>query len=185
MDYVRTVEFHPELPWICSASDDQTIRIWNWQNRSVVCTLAGHSHYVMCATFHPEDTLLASASLDQTVRVWDFSKLKDKSMQKSGSRPNEIFGGTEVEVKHLLEGHEKGVNWVSFHPTMKIVASSADDKTVKLWRLSGNRHWEMDALKGHINNVSCVVFHPRLDIVLSNSEDKTLRLWDLNRRVQI
>ena len=30
MDYVRTVEFHPELPWICSSSDDQTIRIWNW-----------------------------------------------------------------------------------------------------------------------------------------------------------
>jgi coatomer protein complex subunit alpha (xenin) len=38
-------------------------------------------------------------------------------MQKTGSRPNEIFGGTEVEVKHILEGHEKGVNWVSFHPT--------------------------------------------------------------------
>ena len=35
MDYVRTVFFHHELPWIVSASDDQTIRIWNWQNRSL------------------------------------------------------------------------------------------------------------------------------------------------------
>jgi coatomer protein complex subunit alpha (xenin) len=35
LDYVRTVFFHPELPWILSASDDQTIRIWNWQNRSL------------------------------------------------------------------------------------------------------------------------------------------------------
>ena len=139
----------------------------------------------MSATFHPEDTLLASASLDQTIRIWDFSRLKEKSMQKQGSRPNEIFGGTEVEVKHIIEGHEKGVNWVAFHPTMKVVASGADDKTIKLWRLSGNKHWEMDTLKGHANNVSCVLFHPRMEILLSNSEDKTLRIWDMNRRVQI
>jgi coatomer protein complex subunit alpha (xenin) len=149
----------------------------------VIAILTGHSHYVMSATFHPEECLLASASLDQTVRIWDFTKLKEKSMQKSGSRPNEIFGGTEVEVKHILEGHEKGVNWVAFHPTMKVVASGADDKTIKLWRLSGNKHWEMDTLKGHGNNVSCVLFHPRAEIIISNSEDKTLRLWDFNRRV--
>ena len=68
---------------------------------------------------------------------------------------------------------------------MKIVASGADDKTIKLWRLSGNKHWEMDTLKGHANNVSCVIFHPRMEILISNSEDKTLRIWDLNRRVQI
>jgi coatomer protein complex subunit alpha (xenin) len=30
MDYIRTVFFHNELPWLISASDDQTIRIWNW-----------------------------------------------------------------------------------------------------------------------------------------------------------
>ena len=106
-------------------------------------------------------------------------------MQKVGNRPPDMFGGTEVEVKHLLEGHEKGVNWVAFHPTQKVVASGADDKNVKLWRISGNKHWEMDTLKGHSNNVSCCIFHPRMEILISNSEDKTLRVWDLNRRIQI
>lgn len=88
-------------------------------------------------------------------------------------------------MKHILEGHDKGVNWVAFHPKSKILASGADDKTIKLWRLSGNKHWEMDTLKGHSNNVSCVMFHPRMEILISNSEDKTIRMWDLNRRVQI
>ncbi|KAM7379704.1 hypothetical protein PAMP_005238 [Pampus punctatissimus] len=62
-----------EYPWILSASDDQTIRIWNWQSRTCVCVLTGHNHYVMCAQFHPSEDLVVSASLDQTVRVWDIS----------------------------------------------------------------------------------------------------------------
>lgn len=47
LDYVRTVEFHPnDLPWILSCSDDQTIRIWNWQSRNCLAILTGHNHYV-------------------------------------------------------------------------------------------------------------------------------------------
>lgn len=73
MDYIRTTVFHHEYPWILSASDDQTIRIWNWQSRACVSVLTGHNHYVMCAQFHPSEDLIVSASLDQTVRVWDIS----------------------------------------------------------------------------------------------------------------
>lgn len=58
-----------------------------------IAILSGHSHYVMAATFHPEDTLIASCSLDQTIRVWDFYSLKEKSMSKVGSKPNELYGG--------------------------------------------------------------------------------------------
>lgn len=106
-------------------------------------------------------------------------------MSKTGSKPNELYGGTEVEVKHIIEGHEKGVNWVSFHPSMKILASAADDKMIKLWRLSGNKHWEMETMKGHTNNISCCMWHPRQEILLSNSEDRTMRFWDMNRRTQL
>ena len=180
---MRTVQFHIELPWIVSASDDQTVRLWNWQNRNQIAILTGHSHYVMCARFHHEDTMIASCSLDHTIRVWDFFKLKEQSMQKS--RPGEVMSGTEVEVKHILEDHDKGVNWVAFHPTLKILASGADDKLIKIWRLTGNKHWVMDTLKGHTGNVSCVLFHPRMELMLSNSEDRTMRFWDMQRRVQI
>jgi coatomer protein complex subunit alpha (xenin) len=39
LDYVRTTYFHREYPWILSASDDQTIRIWNWQSRTCIAIL--------------------------------------------------------------------------------------------------------------------------------------------------
>uniref|UniRef100_A0A7S2ZU57 Coatomer subunit alpha n=3 Tax=Rhodosorus marinus TaxID=101924 RepID=A0A7S2ZU57_9RHOD len=202
LDYIRTVFFHHESPWIVSASDDQTVRVWNWQNRSCLSILTGHNHYVMCAQFHPLDDLIVSASLDQTIRVWDISSLRQRSpaggdaagdMQIRGlinqARGNipaavnaDIFGTGDAVVKYLLEGHSRGVNWVSFHPTLPLIISGADDRQVKLWRISETSAWEVDTFRGHLNNVSCTLFHPRQDLVISDGEDKTIRVWDQNRR---
>ena len=35
------------------------------------------------------------------------------------------------------QGHDRGVNWVAFHPTMPLIVSAADDRQVKLWRMNG------------------------------------------------
>ena len=196
LDYIRTVQFHPENPWIVSASDDQTIRLWNWQNRTCISVLTGHNHYVMCAQFHPREDLIVSASLDQTVRVWDTSGLRRKNARGSsadeahlgrggaGSQggSSDIFGATDAMVKYVLEGHERGVNWAAFHPTQNLIASGADDRQVKLWRMNDSKAWEMDTLRGHNNNVSCVLFHAKHDLVISNSEDRSIRVWDIQRR---
>ena len=40
LDYIRTTVFHHEYPWILSASDDQTVRIWNWQSRNCISVCA-------------------------------------------------------------------------------------------------------------------------------------------------
>lgn len=97
------VKFHHELPWIVSTSDDQTIRIWNWQNRSVIAILTGHTHYVMSAEFHPEDNLILSASLDNKIYVWDYSELKEKHQKYAGdpTKKLEMYTGVEVEVKNI------------------------------------------------------------------------------------
>lgn len=190
MDYIRTVFFHHQSPWIVSASDDQTVRVWNWQSRSCLAVLTGHSHYVMCAQFHHSEDLLVSASLDQTIRVWDIGSLRRKHSSPASSpyeAPSprsgiDLFGAPEGQVKFVLEGHDRGVNWVQFHPTKPLIVSGSDDRSVKLWRYNDSRAWETDTFRGHFNNISCVMFHPHADLVLSNSEDKTIRIWDYTRR---
>ncbi|KAJ1515107.1 hypothetical protein HMI54_012895 [Coelomomyces lativittatus] len=189
LDYIRTVSFHGEAPWILSCSDDQTIRIWNWQSRTCISVLTGHSHYVMCAQFHPKEPLIVSGSLDFTVRVWDISGLRKKnaapgtvSQEEIKPLATDLFGNSDAMVKYVLEGHDKGVNWVAFHPTLPLILSAGDDRQIKLWRFSETKAWEVDTFRGHFNNVSCVLFHPHSELVLSNSEDKTIRVWDLNKR---
>ncbi|KAH9623186.1 hypothetical protein KSS87_016868 [Heliosperma pusillum] len=191
LDYIRTVQFHHESPWIVSASDDQTIRIWNWQSRTCIAVLTGHNHYVMCASFHPKEDLLVSASLDQTIRVWDIGSLRKKSPSPGDdilglSQMNtDLFGGVDAVVKYVLEGHDRGVNWAAFHPTLPLIVSGADDRQVKLWRMNDTRAWEVDTLRGHMNNVSSVMFHAKQDIIVSNSEDKSIRVWDATKRTAI
>lgn len=197
LDYVRTVFFHHEYPWIISASDDQTIRIWNWQSRTCIAILTGHNHYIMCAQFHPWDDLVVSASMDLTVRVWDISGLRKKNQASSApmsfeeqmSRANQgqadLFGNTDAVVKYVLEGHDRGVNWASFHPTLPLIVSCGDDRQIKLWRMSETKAWEVDSCRGHFNNVSMTLFHPRHELILSASEDKTIRVWDMTKRTAV
>ncbi len=58
------------------------------------------------------------------------------SQGMSGQQPD-LFGNTDAIVKYVLEGHDRGVNWVSFHPTLPLIVSGADDRQVKLWRMNG------------------------------------------------
>ena len=39
----------------------------------------------------------------------------------------------------MLEGHDRGVNWASFHPSMPLIVSGADDRQIKLWRMNDNK----------------------------------------------
>lgn len=50
---------------------------------------------------------------------------------------SDLFGGGDAVVKYVLEGHDRGVNWAAFHPTLPLIVSGADDRQVKLWRYNG------------------------------------------------
>jgi len=50
---------------------------------------------------------------------------------------SDLFGGGDAVVKYVLEGHDRGVNWAAFHPTLPLIVSGADDRQVKLWRMNG------------------------------------------------
>jgi len=91
----------------------------------------------------------------------------------------------DVVVQFKIEGHERGVNFAIFHPTLPLIASGSDDKSIRIWKYTDSKCNEADCLRGHSNNVSSLVFHPHNDYIISNSEDKTIRVWDLKRKSNV
>jgi WD40 repeat protein len=58
---------------LASASNDQTVRLWNPVDGSLEKVLTGHTRWVrgVCALRYRGVQALASASHDRTVRIWD------------------------------------------------------------------------------------------------------------------
>jgi len=60
----------------------------------------------------------------------------EDQVARSNANQTDMFGNTDAVVKFVLEGHDRGVNWVAFHPTMPLIVSAGDDRLIKLWRMS-------------------------------------------------
>ncbi|MDZ8189329.1 MAG: AAA family ATPase [Nostoc sp. ChiSLP02] len=193
---ILSVSFSPDGQTIASASDDNTIKLWQ-RDGSLVKTLQGHSLGVNSVSFSPDGQMLASASTDKTVKLWrlndsqllsTFTEHSDWVFSVSFSPNGQTIAsasddgtvklwkldGTEIKT---LVGHNARVRSVSFSPDGKIIASASDDGTVKLWNLNGT---VIQTLLGHTARVRCVRFSPDGQIIASASDDKTVKLWNLN-----
>ncbi|KAF2098870.1 vesicle coatamer complex, beta subunit [Rhizodiscina lignyota] len=161
-DYIRAIVVHPSQPFVLTASDDMTIKLWDWEKGwKCVQVFEGHSHYVMGLAINPKDTnTFASACLDRTVKIWNLG---------SGT-PN-----------FTLEAHDfKGVNHVDYYPLSDkpYLLTTSDDKTVKVWDYTTKGL--IATLEGHTSNVSFACYHPELPVIISGSEDGTVKIWHAN-----
>mmetsp|Transcript_57105 Transcript_57105/g.104928 ORF Transcript_57105/g.104928 Transcript_57105/m.104928 type:complete len:942 (-) Transcript_57105:86-2911(-) len=69
---VNCVEYAPtgEKPYLISGSDDQKVKIWDYQTKQCIQTLSSHTNNVSAATFHPQLPIIMTGSEDGSVRIW-------------------------------------------------------------------------------------------------------------------
>jgi WD40 repeat protein len=100
----------------------------------------------------------------------------DEHLKNPGT--TDLFGQADAVVKHVLEGHDRGVNWACFHPTLPLIVSGADDRQIKLWRMNEakvsvglSRKYQQDVTSQYF--ISCFVnlymFWPRSMSIIRRS----------------
>jgi WD40 repeat protein len=68
---VRAVAVTPDGRCAVSASDDETLKVWDLASGQQRLTLAGHGDWVLAVAVTPDGRCAVSASDDGTLKVWD------------------------------------------------------------------------------------------------------------------
>jgi WD40 repeat protein len=164
---VKSVAISPDGEMLAGGSDHPSILLWSLDTGELLHTLTGHSGDIRSVTFSPDGTLLISGSGDDTLKLW---------YPETG------------ECLHTIDVHSKGANSftrspcaissVAFHPHDQLLASSSDDKTIKLWNLHTLK--PVNTLIGHTDEVTSIAISPDGTLLASGSLDHTINLWNLN-----
>ena len=130
--------FSPNGELLASSSDDSTVRIWRVRDGALLRTIDTETHAYDVA-FSPDGQFLATGQRERGAigTLWK---------QIAGTKPEGEHGTTikiwRVSDGALLQGlalHFDEVFRVAFSPDGKWLASSSDDKTIRLWQVSGSR----------------------------------------------
>lgn len=141
---------------IASASDDQTVKLWDIATGKCIHTFIEHKGWVKRVALNSQG-VLASCSLDQTIRLWD---IQNKS----------CIG--------VLDACGHGIMDISFvGDTPNLLASCSVDGKVRLWDITTKKC--IKVLHGHINSVDNIVSNPQGNLLLSSGQDFSVRLWDV------
>ncbi|MGO9545003.1 MAG: WD40 repeat domain-containing protein [Rhodomicrobium sp.] len=64
----------PDSGALASASNDNTLKLWDAASGRELHTLAGHTDYVTSVAFSPDGRFALSGSEDTTLKLWDVSE---------------------------------------------------------------------------------------------------------------
>ncbi|XP_052075618.1 lissencephaly-1 homolog [Mytilus californianus] len=152
---VTRVIFHPTFSVMVSASEDATIKLWDYETGDYERTLKGHTDSVQDIAFDNTGKYLVSCSADMKIKIWDFT--------------------TDYECVKTLYGHDHNISSLTFMPSGDFIVSCSRDKTIKMWEISSG--YCVKTFTGHREWVRMVRVYHDGSLLASCSNDQTVRVW--------
>ncbi|KAF8891189.1 WD40-repeat-containing domain protein [Infundibulicybe gibba] len=153
---ITRVAFHPQYSILASASEDATVKIWDWETGEFERTLKGHTKAVMDVDFDHKGNLLVTCSSDLFIKIWDSQN--------------------EWKNTKTFPGHEHSVSAVRFMPGDQFIVSASRDRTIRVFDVASTHL--VRTISGHSEWVRCIVPSEDGRMIASGSKDQTARIWD-------
>jgi WD40 repeat protein len=181
--------------YFATSSSDATVKIWNIlssSNWTLITTYSQHSSGFYALAWLDNDTLASADSND--IKIWSMAtgqtkqtiptngnvwslKLLNTNIRLAAGLGNgdiNIYIINDGSLVSSLKGHSSDVNDI-VQISDELLASSSDDKTVRIWNLTTNTCKFI--LTGHeaiVNGLKLIT----PSILASGSEDTTIKLWN-------
>ncbi|GBE81734.1 dynein regulator [Sparassis latifolia] len=153
---VLKVAFHPTFNLIASASEDATVKIWDWETGEFERTLKGHTRTVNDVDFDSKGNLLVTCSSDLFIKVWDVQN--------------------DWKNTKTFPGHEHTVSSVRFMPGDQQIVSASRDRTIRIFDVASTHL--IRTISVHSDWVRCVEPSEDGRLLASCGNDQTARITD-------
>lgn len=157
---ITAVCWSPDGRRLASASDDQTVMLWDAQTGQHLKTLRGHTKGVRALAWCSDGQILASGDAAGVVRLWDV---------KTGQALRDFR-------------HEAGVYGVSFSPDGTQLASGGQDRKVTVW---DTQDGELKFSLQGTTWVKCISFSRDGTQLAGGCDDGRLHVWNLATRKRV
>jgi WD40 repeat protein len=171
------VAYSPDGRTLASASQDNTVRLWDVTDHTQLAILR-HTDSVQDVAFSPDGRTLVSASNDGTVRLWDVSH-----------RVQSAVLSIRTGVRQALA--------VAFSPDQRILAARGSDGMIHLWDVA--RQMYLGVVSGgvvaveqsatlptnplltgdYVYGPDSIAFTPDGRALASASRDDSIKIWDV------
>jgi len=195
------IAFSPDGALLAAgSSEDDRIVIWDWRNKTVLRTLAGHGNGTLDAAFSPDGAVIATCCWDHTINFWESGSGKwIKNFDAGKFWPQEIRFSKDGETVftseetpqlgsvlrrwHIATGKSETVVAIADDTDVHFEIS-ADERTMFLGTEKGIEIRDM----GHPNVQPQVLSQPRASLTLialaksgrrcACSNGFTVRIWE-------
>ncbi|HMO15247.1 MAG TPA: serine/threonine-protein kinase [Pirellulaceae bacterium] len=157
---INQIRFSRDGRLFATASNDRTVKVWDYQTRSLIHHLAGHHlSDVFSVVFSPEGDLLYSGSRDRTIGIWSVD-----TGQLTGT----------------LAGHGQLIRCLDINPAGTRLVAGTWFGEILIWdRL---RHEQIGTFSAHNDIVHAIKFDPAGHNLVSCSYDQTIRIFETRPR---
>ncbi|MCX6579832.1 MAG: NACHT domain-containing protein [Candidatus Aminicenantes bacterium] len=201
---VRACAFLPDGKRVVSASEDNTLKLWDVETGKEIRCFSGHTDSVLSCAALPDGRRVVSASADNTLKLWDVetgktirtfsghtasvyscAALPDGRRLVSASYDNtlKLWDVETGKTIRTFSGHQGSVYSCAATADGRRVVSASLDKTVKLWDVETGK--TIRTFSGHTDSVRSCAATPDGRRVVSSSADKTVKLWDVETGKEI
>lgn len=126
-----SIAISPDQALLAVGYEDGRLQLWSLPEGDLIQTIAAHRARITGLEFSGDERWLASSSKDSRLRLWELVQT-DPSEENASPQPLQM-----IPVR-TYEGHQGGVNCLSFSPRGDRLASAGQDGTVRFWLIPEN-----------------------------------------------